>query len=81
MLRAEGYWLSETKDIWRRAVPDATVDSDDIEALGAFFDTVDEALARLAELRPPTEAVLVQEGKYHRIKRVRFERPAEEQAA
>ena len=33
------------------------------------------------ELRRPAEAVLVREGKYHRIKRVRFAQPAEEQAA
>ena len=44
-------------------------------------DTVDEALARAAELRRPAEAVLVREGKYHRIKRVRFAQPAEERAA
>ena len=44
-------------------------------------DTVDEALARAGELRRPAEAVLVREGKYHRIKRVRFARPAEERAA
>jgi DNA repair protein RadD len=44
-------------------------------------DTVDEALARVAELSRPSEAVLVREGKYHRIKRVRFAQPAEEQAA
>ena len=43
-------------------------------------DTVDEALARTPELRRPAEAVLVREGKYHRIKRVRFADP-EEQAA
>ena len=43
-------------------------------------DTVDEALARVAELRRPSEAVLVREGKYRRIKRLRFAQP-EEQAA
>ena len=44
-------------------------------------DTLDEALARTEELRPPTEAVLVRDGKYHRIKRLRFAQPAKEQAA
>ena len=44
-------------------------------------DSVDEALARAAELRRPAEAVLVREGKYHRIKRVRFAQPAEERVA
>jgi DNA repair protein RadD len=43
-------------------------------------DTVDAALARLDELRRPVEAVLVREGRYHRIKRVRFAHP-EERAA
>ena len=40
-------------------------------------DSVDEALARAAELRSPAEAVLVRDGKYHRIKRVRFADPEE----
>ena len=43
-------------------------------------DTVDEALARIAELRRPSDAVLVREGKYRRIKHLRFAHP-EEQAA
>jgi DNA repair protein RadD len=44
-------------------------------------DTVDEALARMDELQRPTEAVLVREGKYHRIKRVRFAGTDQEAAA
>jgi DNA repair protein RadD len=44
-------------------------------------DTVNAALARVAELRRPTEAVLVRDGKYHRIKRLRFAETAEEAAA
>ena len=35
-------------------------------------ETIDEAMARLGELRKPDEAVLTREGKYHRIKRFRF---------
>jgi DNA repair protein RadD len=52
-----------------------------LRAAGPPPDTVDEALARVADLRRPAEAVLAREGRYHRIKRVRFARPAEEQAA
>jgi DNA repair protein RadD len=44
-------------------------------------DTVDAALTRVTELRRPTEAVLVREGRYHRIRRVRFAQPAGERAA
>jgi DNA repair protein RadD len=44
-------------------------------------DTLDEALARISELRRPAEAVLVRDGKYHRIKRLRFADAAEEAAA
>ncbi len=36
---------------------------------------------RVTELRRPTEAVLVREGRYHRIRRVRFAQPAGERAA
>lgn len=44
-------------------------------------DTADEALARLDEIRRPADAVVVRDGKYHRIKRLRAVRPAGEIAA
>lgn len=44
-LRAEGYWLLGSSAKRRRVVPDATIDVDDTDALAAFFDTVDAAVA------------------------------------
>ncbi len=37
-------------------------------------DTIDEALGRSAEIPRPAEIVTMREGKYHRIKRVRWQR-------
>ena len=35
-------------------------------------DTVDDAMARRVEIPAPSGAVIVRDGKYHRVKRVRF---------
>lgn len=40
---------------------------------GAIPETVGEALDRRAEIARPTQAVVVRDGKYHRIKRLSFE--------
>ncbi|WRH62062.1 MAG: DEAD/DEAH box helicase [Fuscovulum sp.] len=44
----------------------------EMNATGRAPDTVTEALDRRADIRRPAEAVLIREGKYHRIKRMRF---------
>lgn len=43
-------------------------------------DTITEALARRGEIAPPTEAVIIRDGKYFRIKKTR-RAPVEERAA
>ena len=48
---------------------------------GAPPDDTDEALGRLHEIARPADAVIVRDGKYHRIKRLRAVRPAGEIAA